>query len=192
MTSARKVFKGSVSTFWRDRRGVSAIEFGIMAPLYLFIMAGIVDLGGAVFTKMRIDSAITAASAYTLTKGEAITESSATALATDLTNLIAGDLGVDGTTIDVTVNHGPNIEMVGAHAKKSGTDANASLCFCPQRTGNVINWGSAKECGTSCPGGGVAGKFVSISVDKSYTPLFPMYRFMPEDPFSGLAVIQAQ
>jgi pilus assembly protein CpaE len=44
----------------RDERGVSAIEFGVLAPILLFALLTTVDIGFAVHERMAIDNALRA------------------------------------------------------------------------------------------------------------------------------------
>ena len=48
---------------WASRataRGVAAVEFALVTPIFCLLLAGIVDLGGALYTKFKLDSAVTA------------------------------------------------------------------------------------------------------------------------------------
>jgi hypothetical protein len=47
-------------------------------------------------------------------------------------------------------------------------------------------------CGSVCAGGGVAGKFVLISISKPYSPMFGGYGFTQADQISVSAVVQGQ
>lgn len=50
----------------------------------------------------------------------------------------------------------------------SSTPAPAESCGCP--SGAVI---AAATCGTTCPNGGTAGTYVTISAQRAYAPMFP-------------------
>jgi Flp pilus assembly pilin Flp len=44
--------------FWRDARGVSAVEFGIIAPLLLLMLLGTIELGRAINTDRHFTAAV--------------------------------------------------------------------------------------------------------------------------------------
>src|SRR5580692_477499 len=43
-----------------DDRGIAAVEFALLAPIFCLLMAGVIDLGGVLFTKFQLDAAVTA------------------------------------------------------------------------------------------------------------------------------------
>lgn len=57
---------GRWSTIWRCRRGVSAVEFGMIAPTLLLLLAGLVDLAGAMQQSVRLENAARAAAQYAM------------------------------------------------------------------------------------------------------------------------------
>jgi len=53
MTAPRSGHRGLLKHFWRDRRGVSAIEFAIIAPVMILMYFGIGELSGAMMSERR-------------------------------------------------------------------------------------------------------------------------------------------
>lgn len=49
---------------WRDRRGSAAIEFGIIAPVLLIMLVGVIELGFAVHESMQVQDAAEAGALY--------------------------------------------------------------------------------------------------------------------------------
>ncbi len=174
-----------------DERGVAAIEFAFMAPLFLLLLAGVADLGGGVYIKMRVDSAVDSAATYALAQGGSVSSSGGSALATNLINMLASQLGVSTTTATVTVNNGPAVTLSGGAAAASGTGSQADLCYCPTRSGSAVVWGAAVTCASQCSNGGLAGKFVAISASRQFTPILPLKGVLG-GAMTSLAVVQTQ
>lgn len=85
--------------------------------------------------------------------------------------------------------------MVTAGALTTGGTASAAdLCYCPApgSGGGVSSWGSSMTCGSTCSGGGVAGKFVTIEASKQFTSIFGSKSVIPSQTFTTTSVVQAQ
>jgi Flp pilus assembly protein TadG len=61
--------RGLVRSVARDRRGVAAIEFGIMIPLFSLMVVSVTDIGLAVFRKMQVENAAQAGAQYAIARG---------------------------------------------------------------------------------------------------------------------------
>jgi Flp pilus assembly protein TadG len=70
--------------------------------------------------------------------------------------------GYDSTNIQTTVANATNLAGIQA------SPAPSSSCGCPDVTTGV----TAATCGASCPDGGTAGTFVTVSAQVSYRTLF--------------------
>lgn len=175
-----------------DENGVSAVEFALIAPVFLLIVAGGMDFGRALYTKFRLDNAISAASNYVLLNASNVSASGGTGLAQNLAAILATSGTPSATTSTVTVNNGPTATTVAGSTTTSGTAANADSCYCPSLSGNTIVWGSAVSCSSTCSGGAPAGKYVSIVVSQSFTPSFSNYGIVQNGAIASRAVIQAQ
>ncbi len=191
-TLVRAWWRRQASRFLRGESGASAVEFALLGPVFIVMMAGIVELGGAVNTKLRIDSAITSASTYLLGKGASVNASSAETLAKDVLKMLEAELGKKDVAAAVTVNNGPTVTMTIEGEGKSGNNSGADSCYCPSKGDGLIQWGNAMTCGTACASGGFAGKYVVISASKGFVSLFPVDRFIKSDMLGGTAIVQVQ
>lgn len=54
---------------WKDRSGVTAVEFAIIAPVMVLIFICMADLGIGVYTDMQVNNAAQYGTEYALTKG---------------------------------------------------------------------------------------------------------------------------
>ncbi|PYE26765.1 TadE-like protein [Rhizobium sp. PP-CC-3A-592] len=143
----------------RDNSGVAAVEFALVAPLFLLLIVGLVDLGFAYHAKLRVNAAISAASYYAFQKGQALTAATAPAYKTDVEGVASNLLAnlSDDLSVAVFINNDP-------------TGAQASTTFCVSGYPPAFTAAGAKS--VSCGGNVTSGKFVRIDVSGHITPIF--------------------
>lgn len=168
-----------------DRRGVAALEFALLAPLFMMMLIGGVDFADAYMAKSILDATLSSASNYALLN----TAMAPATLASNLTAIIANSSGVvfDGS---VVVNNGNTSTVTGGMTSNGGS-ANTN-CYCPSGTPPTLTWGMPVACGTVCPGSGIAGNFVSMNATYSYVPILTGYAWVPSGTLSASAVVQTK
>ena len=178
----------------RDRRGVAAVEFALLTPVFCLLLAGVVDLGGALFTKFKLDSAVTAGANYAQINASNVNSSNGASLASNIATIVETSQGAGWADDGVVVNNGPSTTTASGTQTSGGTASNADACYCPSGTVGAFNWGSSTTCGSACPGtaSGYAGKFVTITATKTYTPIFSSYGIVQNDTITATAVVQVQ
>jgi Flp pilus assembly protein TadG len=172
--------------FARRSAGIAAIEFALLAPVFVMVFAGTIDVGNALYIQTLLDSAVAAGTNYALVFAASVTAntnpSTGTALVSELASKIATIVSTSngGTAANTTVvvNNGPSVSIAGGLKISSGTTSNANLCYCPTGSPPSWTWGSSVTCGNGCTGGGTAGKFVTVTASYSITPFFPAYTFV--------------
>jgi len=145
----------------RRADGASAIEFALVAPIFLLILVAMIDFGMVLYTRFNLSQGLSA--------------------------IIPARF--DAT---VVVNNGPQSQRTSGTTVASGTVSNADLCYCPVLSGTSLAWGSATTCASSCSGGGLAGKFVSITGSIAVTPFFGSYGLVQNGTISVSTVVQVQ
>jgi Flp pilus assembly protein TadG len=74
----------------RDKRGVAAVEFGLMIPLLSLMAVSVTDIGLALYRKMQVEEAAQAGAQYAIARGfDASGISSAVTNATSSTDITA-------------------------------------------------------------------------------------------------------
>jgi Flp pilus assembly protein TadG len=184
----------SARAFAGDRRGVAAVEFALVTPIFCLLLAGIVDLGGALYTKFRLDSAVTAGANFAQVNAGNVNSTNGQTLANNIATIVETSQAAGWADDGVVVNNGPAASVASATTTNSGTATNADVCYCPTTASGVFTWGSAVSCGTACPGTntGYAGKFVTITASHSYSPIFSSYGIVQNDSISATAAVQVQ
>jgi len=176
----------------RDRRGVAAVEFVVLAPIFLLIMAGLVDFGGVLYTKFGLGAAVSAASNYAAIQIANVNSTGGSTLAASLATVAANAQGTAWANAAVTVNAGPSAASTAGVVTASGTASAADACYCPTGTAAALTWGSAVACAAVCPAGGYAGKFVLIKASKTYSPFFSSYGLVTAGTLSTSSIVQVQ
>jgi Flp pilus assembly protein TadG len=59
--------------FMRDRRGISAMEFALIAPVLITLLLGAFDLGNAAFQYIQLDQVVRAGGQYALSNPSDVT-----------------------------------------------------------------------------------------------------------------------
>ncbi len=178
----------------RDDRGIAAVEFALLTPVFCLLLAGVVDLGGALYTKFKLDSAVTAGANYAQINASNVSSSNGAALATNIATIVETSQGSAWADDGVVVNNGPTAATTSGAQTTGGAASNADACYCPSGAVAAFNWGSSTTCGAPCPGSasGYAGKFVTITATKTYTPIFSSYGLVQNNTITATAVVQVQ
>lgn len=175
-----------------DRSGAAALEFALCAPVLCLIMAGAVDLGLVLYAKFKLDAAVSAASNYAMLNSANVNSTSGANLANTLGTIVSTSQGGVSPDAAIVVNAGPSDTVSGGVSTAGGTASKADSCYCPTGSASQMTWGSALTCGTSCPSGGYAGKFVTIVASRSYKPIFSSYGIVQNGTISVGATAQVQ
>jgi Flp pilus assembly protein TadG len=177
-----------------DRRGMAAVEFALLTPIFCLLLAGTVDLGGALYTKFKLDTAVTAGANYAQINAANVNSTNGQSLANNIATIVETSQGSGWADDGVVVNNGPATTVTGATPVTSGTASNADVCYCPSGSPGAFTWGSSTTCGAACPGTntGYAGKFVTITASKQYTPIFSSYGIVSNNTITASAAVQVQ
>ncbi|HZG27757.1 MAG TPA: TadE/TadG family type IV pilus assembly protein [Ensifer sp.] len=156
MMSAKKI-GGIAARLARRRSGSAAVEFAVVFPLMLLILAATVDLGFAYYQKSRVGSAISAAAYYAVRNGNSLSSANADLMRTTLESIVRSTLGMStNITVSILINNSTNA-------------ADASNYFCV--TGYPPTYSSTGMTKTSCSGNVTSAKFVTIHVTEQLQPL---------------------
>jgi Flp pilus assembly protein TadG len=181
--------------FLRDRGGTAAVEFALFSPVFFALMVGAVDLGGMIFARFSLDSAVQAGANYAQINASEVSAASGQTLATNVATIIQSSQGTDSANGSVVVNNGPSTTISGATLTPgTGSASPADSCYCPTAAsgGGISSWGSAQTCGAACSGTGYAGKFVVITATSTYSPIFGGFGIVGGGTITATQVVQAQ
>jgi hypothetical protein len=120
----------------RYDRGAAAVEFVVLAAVFLLIMAAFMDFGGVLYTKVGLGTASSQA-----TNDAALNVSSANfKSARGLATVAANTEGVAGANVAVTVNAGSSPTSTSGAITVSGTASAADACYCSTGRATDHHW----------------------------------------------------
>jgi Flp pilus assembly protein TadG len=155
--------------------GVAAVEFAICGTIFLTAVAGTVDIGLLLYTEFQLDTAVNAGAQYAINNA-AMVGSGPSTLNTEISNLVDNLNGTSWATSTVNVNNSND----------------TTGCYCPSGTPGNWTWGSTGTCGNSCPSGGIYGQFVTITANRSITPIFTAFGFVSSGTVSRSVLVETQ
>ncbi|WP_349959217.1 TadE/TadG family type IV pilus assembly protein [Rhizobium sp. ZPR3] len=174
----------------QDERGNAAVEFAVLAPLFIFIMAVSFDMGSLIFARFQLEAAISNSASYALVHADQADGLNDSLLAKSIALMIAGQYPSAGASASIAINDGVQANFDGATIRIDGTPASTGACYCPSGSAASFVWGSQQTCSSSCPDGANAGKYVVISAKQTYAPLFSGYNIVNDGYIYASAVVQ--
>ena len=177
----------------RSCRGVAALEFGLLAPTFVMVFAGVADLGNALYTWSKLEQALALGANYALMNKAQVNSTNGQSLADNIATIVATSNPGTGANSTVVVNNGPTaVVTTGGTPANSGTAANADKYYCLTGTPTNWTWGTSyTDSTTQCTDGSQSGQFVTITVSYNYTPFFVSYGFVRSGLMTAGAVVQA-
>jgi Flp pilus assembly protein TadG len=172
--------------------GLAAIEFAMLVPVYLLILVGAVDMGGMLYTSYQLETAVAAGSEYAAVNSTSVNATNGATLASSIAGIVENANGSAWANDTIVVNNGPSVTVTSGTAASGGTPSNAGNCYCPTGAPPNWAWGSAATCGSSCAGGGQAGKFVTITASVAYSPLLSTFGLIKNGTLTQNATVEVQ
>jgi len=158
-----------------ENAGIAAVEFAICSTILLTILAGTIDIGLMLYTDFQLDAAVSAGAQYAVNNA-AMVGSSPSTLNSNISSIVNNINGSSWATSTINVNNSND----GTH------------CYCPSGSPGNWTWGSTVTCGSSCTGGGVGGQFVTITANRSISPIFSSFGFVPNGTISRSVLVETQ
>ena len=181
-----------------DERGIAAIEFSIIAPLFCLLFVAAIDMGSAIYTRFKLDAAVSAGANYALINAANVSSTGGATLASNIAAIVENSEGAGYANEAIAVNDGPTATVSGGAPgtpgtlTTGGTNAPADSCYCPSGTTTAFTWGAAKTCGSTCASGGLAGKFVTVVATRTYSPIFSSYGLIANNTITASATVETQ
>jgi Flp pilus assembly protein TadG len=152
-----------------DRKGVSAVEFGLAAPVFLAALSPVIDLGLAFSEQIRVNQAVEAGAQYA-----AVNVYNGTTWSSDVQSAMT-----NATSLSSDATFSPTV--------------GSTTCGCPNSTNTAIvgGYGTPPACTGSCPDNSIPGYYVTISAQVTYTSLMP-YSIITNPTLSSTATVRIQ
>ena len=149
-------------TLARDESGVALIEFALLAPVLALLCVGAIDFGLAFASQLQLAAAVGEGAQYAFLTGS----------------------GVQASAVQVVVQKATALPAVTA-----SVSYNSTSCSCPTGTPPAL---SSQTCGVACPDGSMPGKFLSISAQYTYAPIFPSYALIANPDLHETVTVRVQ
>ena len=172
--------------------GVALVEFTLVLPILLLLLAMAVDFGAVLHTRFQLNAAVSAGANYALVRGEEAAGSGASALAREIVALVADNQGAGWADAESLVNDGPHAVRSGQGTVETGSTDHVRDCYCLTGSASSPVWGGTVACGDECPSGGYAGRFVLIEASRAYRPVFSNYGMVSDGRLTIQAIVQIQ
>lgn len=182
---------GRLSGLLQDIKGTAAIEFAVVAPIFALVLVASVDLGMLIFSRFQLEAAVSASASYAIAHADQVDSSNGDELAKNIALMIAGNYRGDATAF-IQVNNGSQASYDGMTIKIGGVPSQANACYCPTGAASLVDWGKERTCGASCPGGGRAGRYVSVTAQQAYTPFFSGFDVVKDGLITASAIVQTK
>lgn len=183
--------RSACSRFRQDISGAAAIEFAILTPVLGLILAAAIDFGSLIYAKSRIEAAVSGSANLAIVRAGQVNEAGSAGLAQTLAAYVGSSNTVDEAI--VVVNAGPTARFSGNSVSvPTGSATSAASCYCPTVANRVVTWGAAATCGNPCGAGGYAGRFVSITATRAYSPLFSNYGVVSDGDIVVSTIVQVE
>lgn len=141
-----------------DRRAVALIEFALILPALLLLLAIVIDFGQAYHARIVMLRAVTAGALDAFERGGAVTSANATDFRASIETTVRQAAGDAPLTVTILVNN-----LAGS--------SNADTYYCT--TGYPVLWAGTGTTSSGCPDHTMSAKFVTIQISAVSTPLFP-------------------
>lgn len=163
MIAMRVSLRTFVPRLCRERRGAAAVEMAFMAPILVFMAAGLIDFGLGVYTKMMVADAAQAGAAYATLNAKNYGQ---TPCASNTAPICAWDQSVAGAA---TQSHGGTVFS-------SAVAATATVLSCCIVNGIVDQPNCAQPPATPPTCNPTAGTYVQVATSATLHTLLP-YNF---------------
>lgn len=139
-----------------SRGGIAAVEFALVAPVLLTIVAGLSDFPLALSDRMKIAGGVADGAGYAFNQGQDPLGTMSAVSDSDVQSRVRSSINL------------PNVQV-----KVSGPSL---YCFSNSSTGNPPSTAlTLAAVGSTCPNGNPPGTYIVISASYVYTPLLPFY-----------------
>ena len=167
LAAALRPIRTWIGALARDRRGMSAVELGLAAPVFLAALSPLIDLGLAFSQQIRVNQAVDAGAQY------------------------ASANAYNGSTWSTNVQNA----MTNATTLSVNPNVGAETCGCPNSTNTAIvtgSYGSPPSCTGTCPDSSSPGYYVTLTASVTYTSVMPYSILGSSTTLSSQAVVRVQ
>ncbi|HQT78832.1 MAG TPA: pilus assembly protein [Rhodopila sp.] len=179
----------------RERSALAALEFALVAPLLSALLIGSVDAAQLFLAQLRLSAAVHAGADYALANQSSVSAANGAALAAAIAQIVGNINGVGWASGTVVVNNGPTVTFSNGSAVSGGSASSANAYYCLSGSPGAWEWGTSvsddSEACDNAGDGAKAGKFVTITASRAFTPSILSVEFA-SGPLTQSVAVQVQ
>lgn len=156
--------------FLQNCRAVAVLEFALIVPVLLTILAGISDFLLAYSDHIQIASGLANGAAYAFNQAQNVSGTAPPASSSDVQTKVLSSINLPNVTASVS---GPSLNCISSSAS---TPPAAIL--------------TSATVGSACPNGQMPGTYMVLSASYLYTPLMPFYSTLASLTLTENAVVR--
>lgn len=146
------------SRFTQAKDGIAAVEFGLLAPVFIGFLGVLIDLGIAFNTQLRLAGAVHAASQVAFATGQTLDPAATAKFLAKVSHVATQAAGSTPVTVRVLFNN-------------VADESRAWTFYCVSGDDDPV-WTSTGTSAASCGEALTSGKYVTISVSATRRYLF--------------------
>jgi Flp pilus assembly protein TadG len=160
----------------RCRAGAAAIEMAFMAPILVFLAAGMIDFGIGIYDKMLVADAAQAGATYAQLNANCTNTSTCfNDIGCSTNGTTAGTTNTSSCTFDQNVVTAASMAHSAATSSSTGVTAAATVMYCCTSNLTISNSTCTQPptAAPSCTSGPTVGTYVLVSTSSTYTTILP-------------------
>lgn len=172
-------------SFIIQSEGTAAVEFSIILPVFLIILAGIVDIGLALNWKLAAESRLSSTANFILTKDFSFDPDDETTFLSEIGNFVSQtsiqNYSSQEDIFFINLNNSISLTISNGVSNQNNLPGEITSCYCPTEVNATFSWGNEQNCDTECQDGSSAARYATIMIE-NIDPLvfFPGFIFSPD------------
>ena len=156
--------------FKNDQTGTAAVEFAILAPMFLIILAGIVNIGLALNWKIAAEARVSALSNFAIVSNLDFTDEQSALDFLDQAKSLFSQSPIqpyssEHENLTINVNNSIELKIAGGQASTNNSGSTLDECYCPTYSSSIVIWGNQFDCTEACPNGHTAAHYIEITAE---------------------------
>jgi Flp pilus assembly protein TadG len=171
-----RAIQAPTRALWRCRAGAAAVEMAFMAPILVFLAAGMIDFGIGIYDKMLVADAAQAGATYAQLNANCTnTTTCFNQIGCTTNGTTSGVTNSSSCTFDQNIVAAANKAHSAANSTSTGVTAAATVMSCCTSNLTISNSTCTQPpaAAPTCASGPSVGTYVLVATNSTYTTLLP-------------------
>lgn len=172
-------------SFIIQNEGTAAVEFSLILPIFLILLAGIVDIGLALNWKLAAETRLSSTANFIITKDFSFDPNEEATFLSEIGNFLSQtsiqNYSAQEDVFFINLNNSISLTASSGVASQNDSPGEVTSCYCPTGVNATFSWGNELNCDTICQDGNTAARYATIMIENT-DPLtfFPRFIFSPD------------